>query len=113
MPWDAEQWSRRFELGANNADSYVRENRSRIARNDPRTEAAKCAVDDYSAKVDLYESLLGWTDSRYSLRHQVEGLRKSAVPKRSNIYERARYEAAWRRECEAIATELAASNEEA
>lgn len=112
MSWDAEQWSRRFQLGATDAERYVRENRARIARSDPRSESAKGAVDTYSAKADLYGELLGATGSRQALSHRIEDLQMGAIPHRSDIYERARYESAWRRECDALAKELASGNAE-
>jgi hypothetical protein len=112
MRWDAERWSRRFEAGATDAERYVRENRVRIAKNDPRVEAAKRAVDDSCAKADLYDALLGSTASRRSLQQQIESLQTRAIPIRANIYERARYEAEWRRECEALIRELASESDE-
>ncbi|MGN6108229.1 MAG: hypothetical protein ACTHU0_24190 [Kofleriaceae bacterium] len=106
MTWDAEQWTRRFELGATNAASYVRENRGRIARNDPRSLAAQRSVDEYAAKADLCDALLGWTETSDSLRHRIEQLSKERVQYPMNIYERSRYESAWRRECELLLKEL-------
>lgn len=108
MTWDAEQWRRRFEMGAADAERYVRENRGRIARNDPRSWAAQHAVDEYTAKADLSDALLGWTETSASLRHRVEQLSKGKVQYPTNIYERSRYESAWRRECEQLLKELGA-----
>jgi hypothetical protein len=110
MTWDADQWRRRFEIGADDARRYVRENRTRIAKNDPRSEAAKLFVDHCTAEADLYDQLLGSTDSRRALTQRIEQLSTGAIRAPSGIYERARYEAEWRRACEALSKELAATD---
>lgn len=111
MSWDSERWTRRLSSGADGARTYVRQNRQRIAGNDPRRKAASLMVDQNEAKADLYEDLIGYTGSLDLLKRRVLELQRLGpriMP--PGLFDASSYVDAWQGECNLLLAELAAES---